>query len=176
MFFPPLVIPNTLKVTPQTPPPVVQEGLDLTLSCNATRELTFPSLTYLSIAWLVKNNGGSEEILTFGPQGDVVTGPRFTRRYLDGDLRLVPGRNGAFELVISRVTASDEGTYACTGSEWTRESGGKWTKIVESSKEMGAVSVTPTSKKNYPEFVFLSLFFLLVNYQVWSLKWFLVKE
>ncbi|XP_014866208.1 PREDICTED: prostaglandin F2 receptor negative regulator [Poecilia mexicana] len=140
------VIPNTLKVTPQTPPPVVQEGHDLTLSCSATRELTFPSLTYLSIAWLVKTSGGSEEILTFGPQGDVVTGPRFTRRYLDGDLRLVPGRNGAFELVISRVTASDEGTYACTGAEWTSESGGKWTKIVESSKEMGAVSVTPTNR------------------------------
>ncbi|XP_054881005.1 prostaglandin F2 receptor negative regulator [Poeciliopsis prolifica] len=140
------VIPNTLKVSPQVPSPVVQEGHDLTLSCSVTRELAFPSLTYLSVAWLVKTGGGSEEILTFGPQRDVVTGQRFARRYLDGDLRLVPGRNGTFELVISRVTASDEGTYVCTGSEWTRESGGKWTKIVESSKEMGAVSVTPTNR------------------------------
>ncbi|MED6232225.1 hypothetical protein ATANTOWER_024942 [Ataeniobius toweri] len=136
------VIPKTLKVSPQTPPPVVLEGNDLTLSCNVTQELNYP--TYLSVTWLVKRGTTSEEILTFGPQGDVVTGSKFTRRYLDGGLRLVPGRNGLFELVISRVTTSDQGTYECNGTEWTHESGGKWTKIVESTKEMGTVTVTPT--------------------------------
>ncbi|KAM4711367.1 prostaglandin F2 receptor negative regulator [Anableps anableps] len=136
-----MVIPNTLKVSPQTPSPVVPEGSDLTLSCNVTRELTYP--TYLSVAWLVKKGATSEEILTFGPQGDVVTGSKFTRRYLDGGLRLVPGRNGVFELVISRVTTSDQGTYECNGTEWTHESG-KWMNIVASSKEMGTVTVTPT--------------------------------
>ncbi|MEQ2167363.1 hypothetical protein GOODEAATRI_003399, partial [Goodea atripinnis] len=129
-------------VSPQTPPPVVLEGNDLTLSCNVTRELNYP--TYLSVTWLVKKGTTSEEILTFGPQGDVVTGSKFARRYLDGGLRLVPGRNGLFELVISRVTTSDQGTYECNGTEWTHESGGKWTKIVESTKEMGTVTVTPT--------------------------------
>lgn len=136
------VIPNTLKVSPQTPPPVVSEGSDLTLSCNVTRVLNYP--TYLSVTWLVKKGATSEEILTFGPQGEVVTGSEFTHRYLDGGLRLVPGRNGVFELLISRVTTSDEGTYECNGTEWTVESGGGWTKIVESSKEMGKVTVTPT--------------------------------
>ncbi|KAM4538130.1 prostaglandin F2 receptor negative regulator isoform 1-T1 [Fundulus diaphanus] len=137
------VIPNTLKVSPQTPPAAVPEGSDLTLSCNVTRELNYP--TYLSVTWLVKKGGTSEEILTFGPQGDVVTGSKFSRRYSDGGLRLVPGRGGTFELVISRVTTSDQGTYECNGTEWTHESGGTWTKIVEATKEMGTVSVTPTS-------------------------------
>ncbi|XP_069020031.1 prostaglandin F2 receptor negative regulator isoform X1 [Embiotoca jacksoni] len=136
------VIPNTLKVSPQTPPQVIPEGSDITLSCNVTRELTRP--TYLSVTWSLKRGATSEEILTFGPQGDVVTGAKFARRYADGGIRLVPGRNGVFELVISRVTTSDEGIYECNGTEWTHENGGKWIKIVESMKEMGTVAVTPT--------------------------------
>uniref|UniRef100_A0A8C9YWC3 Prostaglandin F2 receptor inhibitor b n=1 Tax=Sander lucioperca TaxID=283035 RepID=A0A8C9YWC3_SANLU len=136
------VILNTLKVSPLTPPPVVPEGSDLTLSCNVTRELTLP--TYLSVTWSLKRGATSEEILTFGPQGDVVTGAKYTRRYADGGIRLVPGKNGFFELVISKVTTSDEGIYECNGTEWTYENGGKWIKIVESTKEMGTVAVIPT--------------------------------
>lgn len=138
------VIPNTLKVSPKTPPPVISEGGDLTLSCNVTRELIHP--TYLSVTWSVKKGTTSEEILTFGPDGDVVTGSKFARRYADGGIRLVPGRNGVFELVISRMTTSDEGNYECNGTEWTHESGGNWIKIVESTKEMGTVAVTPTGR------------------------------
>ena len=141
----PSVIPNTLRVSPQTPPPVVPEGSDVTLSCSVSRELIHP--TYLSVTWSVKKGAASEELLTFGPQGDVTVGPKFARRYTDGGVRLVPGKNGLFELVISRVTSSDEGIYECGGTEWTHETGGKWIKIVESTKEMGTVSVTPTGKR-----------------------------
>lgn len=139
------VIPNTLKVSPQAPPPVVLEGSDLTLTCNVTRQLTHP--TYLSVTWSVKRGATSEEILAFGPQGEVVVGPKYARRYADGGLRLVPGRNGVFELVIHRVMSSDEGVYECNGTEWTHENGAGWIKIVESKKEMGTVSVTPTGKE-----------------------------
>ncbi|TKS66488.1 Prostaglandin F2 receptor negative regulator CD9 partner 1 [Collichthys lucidus] len=138
------VIPNTLTVSPQTPAAVVPEGSDLTLSCSVTRVLTHP--TYLSVTWSVKKGVMSEEILSFGPQGDVSTGSKFARRYADGGIRLVPGKNGLFELVISRVTSSDDGIYECNGTEWTHENGGKWIKIVESTKEMGTVSVTPTGQ------------------------------
>ncbi|XP_060923353.1 prostaglandin F2 receptor negative regulator [Limanda limanda] len=139
-----IVIPNTLSVTPQTPPPEVPEGSDITLSCSVIRTLTQP--TYLSVTWSLKSGATSEEILTFGPQGGVVTGPKFTRRYADGGIRLVPGKNGQFDLVISRVTTSDGGTYECNGTEWTHESGGKWIKIVENTKEMGTVKVIPTGQ------------------------------
>lgn len=138
----PPVIPNTLKVSPQTPPPVIPEGSDLTLSCNVSRELTQP--TYLSVTWSVKRGATAEQILAFGPQGDVTVGPKFARRFADGGIRLVPGRNGLFELVITRATSSDGGIYECNGTEWTHENGGRWIKIVESFKEMGTVSVTPT--------------------------------
>ncbi|XP_040888182.1 prostaglandin F2 receptor negative regulator [Toxotes jaculatrix] len=139
-----IVIPNTLSVSPQTPPQEVPEGSDITLSCNVTRALTFP--TYLSITWSLKSGATSEEILTFGPQGDVVTGAKFARRYADGGIRLVPGKNGVYELVISRVSTSDGGTYECNGTEWTHETGGKWIKIVENTKEMGTVKVIPTGQ------------------------------
>ncbi|KAI9525755.1 hypothetical protein NQZ68_002303 [Dissostichus eleginoides] len=138
------VIPNTLQVSPLTPPPVVSEGSELTLSCNVTRTLTHP--TYLSVTWSVKRGATSEDILTFGPQGDVVTGAKYARRYADGGIRLVPGKNGVFELVISRVMSTDEGIYECNGTEWTHEDGGNWIKIVESTKEMGTVAVTPTGQ------------------------------
>ncbi|XP_034073231.1 prostaglandin F2 receptor negative regulator [Gymnodraco acuticeps] len=138
------VIPNTLQVSPLTPPPVVSEGSDLTLSCNVTRTITHP--TYLSVTWSVKRGATSEDILTFGPQGDVVTGAKYARRYADGGIRLVPGKNGVFELVISRVMSTDEGIYECNGTEWTHEDGGNWIKIVESTKEMGTVAVTPTGQ------------------------------
>lgn len=146
LFLSPSVIPNTLKVSSETPPPVVPEGSDITLSCNVTRELIHP--TYLSVTWSVKKGAASEEILTFGPQGDVVTGPKFSRRYADGGIRLVPGKNGLFELVITRVTSSDDGIYECNGTEWTHENGGTWVKIVESRKEMGTVAVTPTGNSS----------------------------
>ncbi|XP_068612501.1 prostaglandin F2 receptor negative regulator [Brachionichthys hirsutus] len=138
------VIPNTLKVSPQAPPPVVPEGSDITLSCIVSRELVHP--TYLSVTWSVKKGATSEDVLAFGPQGDVTVGPKFARRYADGSIRLVPGKNGLFELVISRVTSSDEGIYECSGTEWTHESGGGWVKIVQSTREMGTVSVTPTGR------------------------------
>uniref|UniRef100_A0A1A7X1C4 Prostaglandin F2 receptor inhibitor n=1 Tax=Iconisemion striatum TaxID=60296 RepID=A0A1A7X1C4_9TELE len=136
------VILNTLKVSPATLPKVIPEGSDLTLSCNVTREFSYP--TYLSVTWSVKKGATSEDVLMFGPQGDVSTGSTYTYRYLDGGIRLVPSRNGVFDLVITRVTTSDDGIYQCTGAEWTHDRGGKWTKIVESKKEMGAVSVTPS--------------------------------
>lgn len=84
--------------------------------------------------------------MAFGPQGDVIVGSKFARRFADGGIRLVPGRNGLFELVITRVMTSDEGIYECNGTEWTHENGGKWIKIVESLKEMGTVSITPTGE------------------------------
>ncbi|XP_074520444.1 prostaglandin F2 receptor negative regulator [Halichoeres trimaculatus] len=139
-----IVIPNTLKVSPQAPPPVVPEGSDITLTCNVTREMTQP--TYLSVTWSVKKGTSSEDILVFGPQGEVAVGSKFARRYADGGIRLVPGRNGVFELVVTRVTTSDDGIYECNGTEWTHEEGGRWVKIVESKKEMGTVSVTPTGQ------------------------------
>uniref|UniRef100_A0AAV2LB91 Ig-like domain-containing protein n=1 Tax=Knipowitschia caucasica TaxID=637954 RepID=A0AAV2LB91_KNICA len=143
-----IVIPNTLKVSPTAPSPLVSESGDIVLSCNVTRELTQP--TYLSVTWSIRKSKTleTEEILSFGPQGEVTTGPKYTRRYSDGSVRLVPGRNGVFELVIAKVTTSDDGTYGCTGTEWAHESSGQWLQIVESTKEMGPVAVTPIISDN----------------------------
>ncbi|XP_051252755.1 immunoglobulin superfamily member 8 [Dicentrarchus labrax] len=137
-----IVKPNTLRVSPQTPPSFVLEGSDITLPCKVTQELTHN--TYLSITWLVKKGATPEEILTFGPQLDVVVGQKFAWRFANGGIRLVPVSYGLYELVISRVNSSDEGVYACNGAEWTHETGGEWIKIVESTIEMGNVSVNAT--------------------------------
>ncbi|XP_041835174.1 uncharacterized protein LOC121635873 [Melanotaenia boesemani] len=135
------IIPNTLKVLPEALPPVVLEGSDITLSCNVTRELTHP--TNLSITWLVKKEGGKEEILTFSPQGGVITGTKFAHHYKNGSIRLAPSSNEVFKLVISKVTKSDEGIYECNGNEWLYDSRWKKIKIWESTKEFGNVTITP---------------------------------
>ncbi|XP_029926837.1 prostaglandin F2 receptor negative regulator [Myripristis murdjan] len=140
-----IVIPDTLRVSPQTATPVIPEGSDIALSCNVTRQLTHP--TYLSVTWALRKGASpAEDILTFGPQGGVVSGPRFAQRYADGGVRLVPGENGVFGLVVSRATAADAGVYICIGREWTHEDGGKWKNIVEKRGEMGEVAVTPTGQ------------------------------
>uniref|UniRef100_A0A3P9J944 Ig-like domain-containing protein n=1 Tax=Oryzias latipes TaxID=8090 RepID=A0A3P9J944_ORYLA len=137
------VIPKSLKVSPQAPPPVVPEGSDLVLACNVTRDLTHS--TFLSVSWSVKKAASPEELLTFGPGEGVTVGVGVAQRFLDGGVRFLPGRNGVFQLVISRAMASDSGVYGCTGTEWTSENR-KWVQIVQSVTEMGRVTVTPTDQ------------------------------
>lgn len=110
-----------------------------------TRDLTHS--TYLSVSWSVKKAASSEELLTFGPGEGVTTGADLAQRFADGGVRFVPGGNGVFELVISRLVASDSGVYSCTGTEWTSESR-KWVRIVQSVVEMGRVTVTPTGQSS----------------------------
>ncbi|XP_028276559.1 immunoglobulin superfamily member 8-like [Parambassis ranga] len=144
-----IVISNTLSVAPWTPPPVVSAGGDLTLTCNVTRKLT--QATYLSMTWSVKKGGTSEKLLTFGPDVNLVAAPQLTKRFMDGGIRMVPGKDGALDLVISKVAKSDEGVYECSGAEWAYEAS-EWVKIVESTKEMGPVavaSVEPQDKCTY---------------------------
>uniref|UniRef100_A0AAZ3NXX4 Ig-like domain-containing protein n=1 Tax=Oncorhynchus tshawytscha TaxID=74940 RepID=A0AAZ3NXX4_ONCTS len=139
------VIANTLKVAPEAPEPVVPEGGDITLSCNVTRHFTDP--TYLSVTWSLRRPGiPLVDILTVGPDGDVVTGSGSAQRYADGGLRLAIRRDGAFGLVVAGVTQADAGMYVCTGREWIHEEGGQWKNIVEKAVEMGAVAVTPTAR------------------------------
>jgi len=139
------VIADTLKVTPVPVPGVVPEGSDITLSCTVTRSLLQP--TFLSVGWsLRRGSSPAEEVVTLGPDGAVSAGPGYSRRYADGGLRLQPGKDGLFVLVVTKVTvAADQGAYVCTGRQWTSEEG-RAHAIVERSHEMGHVTVTPTGQ------------------------------
>uniref|UniRef100_A0A3P8XJ05 Ig-like domain-containing protein n=1 Tax=Esox lucius TaxID=8010 RepID=A0A3P8XJ05_ESOLU len=139
------VIADTLKVTTVTPEPIVPEGGDITLFCNISRQFTDP--TYLSVTWSLNKTGvSSADILSFGPDGGVVTASSYAQRYAEGGLRLAVRGDGLFGLVITRVTQGDAGTYMCTGKEWTHEAGGRWKSILGKTVKMGAVAVTPTGK------------------------------
>lgn len=134
-------------MAPEAPEPVIPEGGDITLSCNVTRHFTDP--TYLSVTWSLRRPGiPLVDMLTVGPDGDVVTGSGSAQRYADGGLRLANRRDGAFGLVVAGVTQADAGMYVCTGKEWIHEEGGQWKNIVEKTVEMGAVAVTPTGKED----------------------------
>ncbi|XP_028972370.2 immunoglobulin superfamily member 3-like isoform X2 [Esox lucius] len=139
------VIADTLKVTTVTPEPIVPEGGDITLFCNISRQFTDP--TYLSVTWSLNKTGvSSADILSFGPDGGVVTASSYAQRYAEGGLRLAVRGDGLFGLVITRVTQGDAGTYMCTGKEWTHEAGGRWKSILGKTVKMGAVAVTPTAQ------------------------------
>ncbi|XP_072542111.1 prostaglandin F2 receptor negative regulator-like [Salminus brasiliensis] len=138
------VIGDTLRVVPAIPQPVVFEGESLELHCNASRAYTLN--TFLSVTWSIKKEANSlEEILTFGPDGEMKVGPNFVQRYSDGGL-LLDLRGGVFfGLVLKGVRPQDQGSYVCTAREWTRQPGAgrNWHKILERSEEMGNVAVTP---------------------------------
>ncbi|XP_022536112.2 prostaglandin F2 receptor negative regulator [Astyanax mexicanus] len=141
------VIGDTLRVVPAVPQPLVSEGQSLELHCNASRAYTVN--TFLSVTWSIKKGTSPlEEILTFGPDGEMKVGQNYVQRYADGALLLdLPG-GGFFGLVLKGVRPQDQGSYACTAREWTRQPGaGKnWHKILERSEEMGNVSVTPLAQ------------------------------
>ncbi|CAL8290827.1 unnamed protein product [Lota lota] len=140
-----IVIPDTLKVAPAPVAPVAPEGGDITLSCTVTRRLLHP--TFLSVTWsLRKGSSPAELVLSLGPQGGVTTGPGYAQRYAAGGLRLAPGQDGLFSLVLTKVTAAvDQGAYVCTGRQWTYEDGVA-RSVVERHGEMGQVTVTPTGQ------------------------------
>ncbi|RXN07087.1 prostaglandin F2 receptor negative regulator-like protein [Labeo rohita] len=139
------VIRDSLKVAPAIPKSAVNEGESVDLQCTTTRGFT--EHTFLSVTWSIrKGSSPLEEILTFGPDDKIKVGDNYTQRYTDGGLLLdLPG-GGFYGLVLRNAKPSDQGGYVCTAQEWVRqgEEGRNWRKILEKSKEMGKVVVTPT--------------------------------
>ncbi|KAI2647548.1 Prostaglandin F2 receptor negative regulator [Labeo rohita] len=145
----PWEITDSLKVAPAIPKSAVNEGESVDLQCTTTRGFT--EHTFLSVTWSIrKGSSPLEEILTFGPDDKIKVGDNYTQRYTDGGLLLdLPG-GGFYGLVLRNAKPSDQGGYVCTAQEWVRqgEEGRNWRKILEKSKEMGKVVVTPTGESH----------------------------
>ncbi|KAG9271382.1 prostaglandin F2 receptor negative regulator-like [Astyanax mexicanus] len=157
------VIGDTLRVVGAVPQPLVSEGQSLELCCNASCAYTVN--TFLSVTWSIKKGTSPlEEILTFGPGFEMKVGQNYVQRYADGAVLLdLPG-GGFFGLVLKGVRPQDQGSYACTAREWTRQPGAgeNWHKILERSEEMGNVSVTPLGQDTSAIVVALSVSFTAV--------------
>lgn len=134
------VIPDSLKLSPVAPPAVVPEGTPIALRCTATVASAEP--TSLSITWSIREGTSSKEMLTFGPEPGVVTGPA----YIDRGLRLNLLGGGIYELVLLEALPADQGMYVCTAKEWIQERGRDWQDILSRSVDMGEVQVTPISE------------------------------
>ncbi|TMS11786.1 Immunoglobulin superfamily member 8 [Larimichthys crocea] len=80
------------RFPPRPRPPSSQR--EATSPFPAASPACSPTPPTCPVTWSVKKGATSEEILSFGPQGDVSTGSKFARRYADGGIRLVPGKNG----------------------------------------------------------------------------------
>ena len=144
------MIPDSLQVVPSTPPAVVPEGGALELYCNATRNVPPQAYTHLSVSWSVARGAKPEDVLVFGPDGDVAVGAGYAQRYADRALRLDLQGGGVYGLVLTEALPGDGGVYTCTAGEWSREVSGAWQRILERSVEMGEVDVTPTGKETPP--------------------------
>ncbi|KAL4636340.1 prostaglandin F2 receptor negative regulator-like [Arapaima gigas] len=137
------VIENRLTVVPVAAPAVVLEGNPLELLCNVTKEPV--ASTYLSVTWSVRKGSSSpQDILTFGPDGQVAAGSaqRYTAKGLQLDMR----RNGTYGLTLTEALPSDQGMYTCTAQEWALDGGQIWQSILKTTVELGAVKVTPTDQ------------------------------
>ncbi|KAJ8247196.1 hypothetical protein GJAV_G00259840 [Gymnothorax javanicus] len=140
------VIPDSLRVAPVAPPTVVAEGALLELYCNATRDIPPQGYTHLSITWSVERGAGPEDMLSFGPDGEVMVGANHTQRYAEGGLRLALPGGGVYGMVLTEALPGDGGVYSCTAGEWSREAGGGWRRILQRGAELGEVQVTPTAQ------------------------------
>ncbi|KPP76139.1 prostaglandin F2 receptor negative regulator-like [Scleropages formosus] len=136
------VIENRLKVVPVAAPGVVLEGNPLELLCNATRDPV--TSTYLSVTWSIRKGSLSpQEILTFGPDGQVTADAGSALRYANKGLQLDMRRSGTYGLILTEVLPSDQGTYTCTAREWALDGGRVWQKILETTVVLGDVKVVP---------------------------------
>uniref|UniRef100_A0A8C9RK03 Prostaglandin F2 receptor inhibitor n=1 Tax=Scleropages formosus TaxID=113540 RepID=A0A8C9RK03_SCLFO len=135
------LIENRLKVVPVAAPGVVLEGNPLELLCNATRDPV--TSTYLSVTWSIRKGSLSpQEILTFGPDGQVTADAGSALRYANKGLQLDMRRSGTYGLILTEVLPSDQGTYTCTAREWALDGGRVWQKILETTVVLGDVEVT----------------------------------
>ncbi|KAL2088018.1 hypothetical protein ACEWY4_016846 [Coilia grayii] len=139
------VIPDSLILEPRTPVAIIPEGGSVGLFCNATWNHT--QGTYLSVTWSARKGTSTlEDLLTYGPDGDVLVTDAAAQRYTSGGLRLDLQHRGSYGLVLSGARPTDEGVYVCTAREWAKEPGGSWYKLQQKRMDFGHVSVTPTAQ------------------------------
>uniref|UniRef100_A0A3B4TGR4 Immunoglobulin superfamily, member 3-like n=1 Tax=Seriola dumerili TaxID=41447 RepID=A0A3B4TGR4_SERDU len=106
---------SSLVVRISTQQTTLQEGQELSLSCNIdTQNL---EKRFFSVAWL----RGSVELARIGPTGVLSVGSEYSGREKQGELRAARMGDRDYHLIMQPVRTEDEGEYFCRA--WPQDRG-----------------------------------------------------
>lgn len=135
---------SSLVVRILAKPATLQEGQELSLSCNLdTQNL---EERFFSVAWL----RGSVELARMGPTGILSVGPEHSVRAKEGELRAA--RIGArdYHLILQPVRTEDQGEYICRAWPQDRGQDGGFTQGAAQDSNSEQVSISPTGQQACP--------------------------
>uniref|UniRef100_A0A671WE40 Immunoglobulin superfamily, member 3-like n=1 Tax=Sparus aurata TaxID=8175 RepID=A0A671WE40_SPAAU len=116
---------SSLVVRISAQPPTLQEGQELSLSCNIDTEKLRER--FFSVAW----RKGGVELARIGPTGILSVGPEYSVRGQEGELRAARVGSKDYRLILQPVRTDDHGVYICTA--WPQDRGQDVLQIVTQS-------------------------------------------
>ncbi|XP_035459820.2 immunoglobulin superfamily member 3 [Scophthalmus maximus] len=134
------VVPDTssLVVRISTQQTALQEGQELSLSCNV--DTHDQEKRFLSVAWL----RGSVELARIGPTGVLSVGPEYSGREKGGELRAARTGGRDYCLILQPVRTEDQGEYFCRAWPQDRGPDGAFTHGAAQTSSPQLVSISAT--------------------------------
>uniref|UniRef100_A0A8C2ZTK8 Immunoglobulin superfamily, member 3-like n=1 Tax=Cyclopterus lumpus TaxID=8103 RepID=A0A8C2ZTK8_CYCLU len=134
------VVPDTssLVVRISAQPEILQEGQELSLSCNVDSQNL--EERFFSVAWL----RGNSELARIGPTGILSVGPEYSGRVKEGELRAARIGDGDYRLILQPVRTEDQGEYLCRAWLQDRGQDGAFTQQATQDSSSQLVSISST--------------------------------
>lgn len=136
------MVPDTssLVVRISTQQTALQEGQELSLSCNV--DTHDQEKRFLSVAWL----RGSVELARIGPTGVLSVGPEYSGREKGGELRAARTGGRDYCLILQPVRTEDQGEYFCRAWPQDRGPDGAFTHGAAQTSSPQLVSISATGQ------------------------------
>lgn len=138
---------SSLVVRISAQPPTLQEGQELSLSCNIDAEKL--EERFFSVAWLK----GAVELARVGPTGILSVGPDYSVRGKEGELRAARVGNKDYRLILQPVRTDDHGEYICRAWPQDRGQDGVFTQGAAQDSSSQLVSISATGQSENPNCV-----------------------
>uniref|UniRef100_A0A671WB96 Immunoglobulin superfamily, member 3-like n=1 Tax=Sparus aurata TaxID=8175 RepID=A0A671WB96_SPAAU len=138
---------SSLVVRISAQPPTLQEGQELSLSCNIDTEKLRER--FFSVAW----RKGGVELARIGPTGILSVGPEYSVRGQEGELRAARVGSKDYRLILQPVRTDDHGVYICTAWPQDRGQDGVFTQGAAQDSSSQLVSISATGQSENPNCV-----------------------
>lgn len=131
---------SSLVVRISTQQTALQEGQELSLSCNVdTQNL---KERFFSVAWL----RGGVELARIGPTGVLSVGPEYSGREKEGELRAARIGDRDYRLILQPVRTEDQGGYICRAWPQDRGQDGAFRQGAAQDSSLQLVSISATGQ------------------------------
>ncbi|XP_036964951.1 immunoglobulin superfamily member 2-like [Acanthopagrus latus] len=132
------VLPDTSSVAVRisAQPATLQEGQELSLSCNIDTEKL--EERFFSVAW----RKGGVELARIGPTGILSLGPEYSVRGKEGELRAARVGSKDYRLILQPVRTEDHGEYVCRAWPQDRGQDGAFTQGAAQDSSSQLVSIS----------------------------------